>query len=61
VALLAGDRLVLTTDGVHTCVGNLARILTMAVGPQEVADRVAAAVSDAGEPDNHTVVVADLA
>lgn len=55
-----GDRLVLTTDGVHSYVDDLADLLTATATPQEVADRVAAAVSAAGEPDNHTIVVADL-
>ncbi|MFT4082764.1 MAG: MerR family transcriptional regulator [Nocardioides sp.] len=61
VDLLPGDRLVLTTDGVHTYVDDLAALLTLATGPQEVADAVAEAVTEAGEPDNHTIVVADLA
>lgn len=59
--LLAGDRLVLTTDGVHAHIEDLERLLMDAAGPQEVADTVAAAVVAAGEPDNHTIVVADLA
>jgi serine/threonine protein phosphatase PrpC len=60
VNLRPGDRLVLTTDGVHSYVDNLAELLTASATPQEVADSVAAAVSEAGEPDNHTTVVADL-
>ena len=59
--LLPGDRLVLTTDGVHSWVDDLGALITAEVGPQEVADAVAAAVVEAGEPDNHTIVVADLA
>jgi protein phosphatase len=55
-----GDRLVLTTDGVHSYVEDLAPLLTAAAAPQEVADAVATAVAAAGEPDNHTIVVADL-
>lgn len=58
--LLPGDRLVLTTDGVHSWVDDLAALITAEAGPQEVADAVAAAVAAAGEPDNHTIVVADL-
>lgn len=58
--LRAGDRLVLTTDGVHSTVEDLAPLLLAAGTAQEVADAVADAVVSAGEPDNHTVVVADL-
>jgi len=60
VELHAGDRLVLTTDGVHSWVDDLGALLTRAADPQDVADAVAAAVVRAGEPDNHTVVVVDL-
>jgi len=59
--LLPGDRLVLTTDGVHSYVDDLNPLITAEAGPQAVADAVAAAVVAAGEPDNHTIVVADLA
>jgi len=59
VELRVGDRLVLTTDGVHSFVDGLAPLLDGGA-PQEVADVVAAAVRAAGEPDNHTVVVVDL-
>ena len=58
--LRPGDRLVLTTDGVHSFVDDLAVLLTQALAPQDVADTVAAAVAEAGEPDNHTIVVVDL-
>ncbi|OIJ26537.1 MerR family transcriptional regulator [Nocardioides luteus] len=59
--LLPGDRLVLSTDGVHSYVDDLDALITAEAGPQEIADAVAAAVVAAGEPDNHTIVVADLA
>lgn len=58
--LRPGDRLVVTTDGVHTTVDDLAPLLLGAGPAQEVADAVGDAVVAAGEPDNHTVVVADL-
>jgi PPM family protein phosphatase len=51
---------VLTTDGVHSHVDDLAPLLLSDAAPQPVADSVAAAVAGAGEPDNHTVVVVDL-
>ena len=56
-----GDRLALTTDGVHSHVDDLASLLAMEGSAQEVADAIGAAVVEAGEPDNHTVVVVDLA
>jgi PPM family protein phosphatase len=58
--LRPGDRLVLTTDGVHSHVDDLPALLATTASPQEVADAVAYAVVRAGEPDNHTVVVVDL-
>ena len=60
IELRVGDRLVLTTDGVHSFVDGLAPLIVDSAAPQEVADAVAAAVRAAGEPDNHTIVVADL-
>jgi protein phosphatase len=60
VGLEPGDRLVLTTDGVHSIVDDLTALLTSAATAQQVADEVAAAVVAAGEPDNHTIVVVDL-
>ncbi|KRE95649.1 hypothetical protein ASG76_08495 [Nocardioides sp. Soil774] len=60
LALRPGDRLALTTDGVHSYVDDLAPLLTATGSAQQVADAVASAVVEAGEPDNHTVVVVDL-
>lgn len=58
----SGDRLVLTSDGVHAVLPaeELAEILGGG-DPQDVADRVVAAVEAAGAPDNFALVVADLA
>ncbi|NYD40610.1 MerR family transcriptional regulator [Nocardioides panaciterrulae] len=58
-----GDRLVLTTDGVHAVLeaGQLAELLVSAEPPTVVADAVAEAVEAAGAPDNWAVVVVDLA
>ncbi|MCW2814376.1 MAG: transcriptional regulator MerR family [Nocardioides sp.] len=65
LALLAvepGDRLVLTTDGVHAVLepGVLTDLLVAARSPQQVVEAVRGGVRDAGEPDNHAVVVVDL-
>lgn len=60
VDLRPGDRLVLTTDGIHSYVDDLETMLTSSESPQHVAGVAAAAAADAGEPDNHTIVVVDL-
>lgn len=62
-AVEPGDRLVLTTDGVHAVLPAdvLERICASEVTPDEAAERVAAAVEDEGAPDNHHIVVVDLA
>jgi protein phosphatase len=61
ITVQRGDRLVLTTDGVHALFppARLAELLAAADAEVAVAD-VAAAVRDAGEPDNHAVVVIDI-
>jgi len=55
----AGDRFVLTTDGVHAVVPpeTLADLLRADADLDRVAADVAAAVEDAGAPDNYSVVV----
>ncbi|GIN03243.1 hypothetical protein Pve01_49010 [Planomonospora venezuelensis] len=60
VGLEPADRLVLTTDGVHSVVEDLPALLASPAPAQQVADEVANAVTAAGEPDNHTIVVVDL-
>ena len=59
----AGDRFVLTTDGVHAVLEprRLAEVLLGGGGPDEVAGAVEAAVLEAGAPDNYGVVVVDVA
>ncbi len=55
------DRIVLTTDGVHAVLTPDRLHTLLADGtPQESVDAVAAAVEEAGAPDNYAVVVADL-
>jgi len=61
VPVRPGDRLVLTTDGVHSVLSAEALAALVAAGdPQEAADAVGRAVEDAGAPDNHSIVVVDL-
>jgi len=60
VGLEPGDRLVLTTDGVHAVVEDLPALLASPGPAQQVAEEVTNAVVAAGEPDNHTIVVVDL-
>lgn len=55
------DRLVLTTDGVHAVLEPAALAVLLGHGsPQESVDAVAAAVEEAGAPDNYAVVVGDV-
>jgi protein phosphatase len=62
VRVRAQDRLVLTTDGVHAVLEpDRLRALLGSGSPRETVDAVAAAVEEAGAPDNYAVVVADLA
>lgn len=57
----AGDRVLLTTDGVHAVVP-ADRLATLVAGPDRdrVVDAVAAAVEAADCPDNWTILVADV-
>ncbi|WP_134765823.1 MerR family transcriptional regulator [Nocardioides sp. 1609] len=61
-ALRPGDRIVLTTDGVHgrLAPAALADLLVADTGPDDVAAAVEAAVLAAGADDNYAVVVVDL-
>lgn len=60
VELRPGDRIALSTDGVHLYLDDLDALLLVSGGPQKVADAIGAAVAEAGAPDNHTIVIADL-
>lgn len=55
--MLAGDRIVLTTDGVHALLEADAFADMLDGEPQEAADRVAAAVIAQGAPDDYGVIV----
>ena len=61
-AVRPGDRLVLTTDGVHGCLdpAALTDLLVVPASPEEVAAGVEEAVLAAGAADNYAVVVIDL-
>lgn len=62
VELRPGDRLVLTTDGVHAVLdpASLSCLVAGEREPQSVADDIGAAVEELGSPDNHTAVVVDI-
>ncbi len=60
VRLQRGDRLVLTTDGIHSHIDDLGLLLASPLPAQQLADQVGDAVAASGEPDNHTIVVVDL-
>jgi protein phosphatase len=61
-ATRAGDRFVLTTDGVHAVLrtDELASLLLGGSAPEDVVARIEEAVLAAGSPDNYAVVVVDL-
>lgn len=61
ITVRPGDRMVLTTDGVHALFGEpeLTALLTASDAHAVVAAAVAA-VREAGEPDNHAIVVIDV-
>ncbi|WP_285104778.1 MerR family transcriptional regulator [Promicromonospora sp. MEB111] len=58
----AGDRFVLTGDGVHAVLAadHLAALLTREGDPDAVGQEIACAVEAAGAPDNYALVVVDL-
>lgn len=61
-AVEPGDRLVLTSDGVHAVLETavLTGLLVADAPPEDVVATVRDAVRAAGEPDNHALVVVDL-
>lgn len=61
VTVAFGDRLVLTTDGVHSLFpeSDLAGLLS-GTDPQVVAEAVATAVEAAGAPDNYAIMCLDI-
>lgn len=61
-ATRSGDRLVLTTDGVHAVVdkGLLGALLVGDGEPESVATAIEDAVLAAGAPDNYGIVVVDI-
>lgn len=62
IAVRPGDRLVLTTDGVHAVLdpAGLEALMVQGPDPDAVGQTIADAVEAAGAPDNYAVVVADL-
>jgi len=58
----AGDRFALTTDGVHAVLEpeTLAELLRADADLDRIAGDVAAAVEDAGAPDNYSVIMVDV-
>lgn len=61
ITVRRGDRLVLTTDGVHALLPDLELTALLASGgAQEAVADVVAAVRDAAEPDNHAIIAIDI-
>ena len=61
-SLCPGDRLLLTSDGLTTCVreGEIAALLTAVRKTDEAANALVAAAKSKGGPDNITVVIIDI-
>lgn len=61
VPLMAGDRMLLCSDGLQRCVpeGAIAAILGAGLAPDPTCRALVAAVLDAGAPDNVSVIVID--
>jgi serine/threonine protein phosphatase PrpC len=59
----AGDRFVLTSDGVHSVVGadELSSLMLLDADPETVASGIADAVVSAQAPDNYSLVVIEVA
>ena len=59
IDLYPGDRVVISTDGVHAVLepNALEELILSDADPQPLADAIGAAVEAAGAPDNHTVIV----
>ncbi len=62
VPLLAGDRLLLCSDGLPRCVydGTIAAILAEAPAPQTACEALVREALEAGAPDNVSVIVIDM-
>ena len=61
--MCAGDRYILTSDGVHSFVdaGELASLMLLDADLETVASRIAKAVEGAGAPDNFSLVLIEVA
>ncbi len=59
--LAPGDRLLLTSDGVHSYVDDeVIGALLSGAGPEEIADSVTEAADQAGGKDNATALVVEI-
>jgi PPM family protein phosphatase len=58
----AGDRYLLSSDGLHACVSAdaIARVLVDVADPDQAAEELIALAMDSGGPDNVTCIVADI-
>lgn len=62
LTLTPGDRLLLSTDGLNTCVGedDIAAIVSQAKHPQEICQELGSAANEKGGQDNITVVLVEM-